>query len=115
MNKVILTGRLTKEPEVKRTANNKVVMTFSLAVDRHDKDKNTDFPSCVAWGTTADLIAKYCHKGDKIGIEGSIRTRSYDGNNGKVYVTEVLVDNVEFLSDRKQTEQTASDEYEDMF
>lgn len=101
MNKVILMGRLTKEPETKNTANGTIVTKFTLAVDRRFKDSNgqkqTDFISCVAWRQTASFISSYFHKGSKIAVVGSIQTRDYEDKNGnKVYVTEVIVDEAEF-------------------
>lgn len=101
MNKVILIGRLTKDPEVKNTANGIAVAKFTLAVDRRFKDANgqrqTDFISCLAWRQTATFISSYFHKGSKIAITGSIQARNYDDKDGKkVYVTEVVVDEAEF-------------------
>ena len=115
MNKVILMGRLTKEPEVKNTANGTAVAKFTLAVDRRFKDANgqkqTDFISCLAWRQTATFISSYFHKGSKIAITGSIQTRSYDDKDGKkVYVTEVVVDEAEFAeSSGGQNNSTSSD------
>lgn len=102
MNKVILIGRLTKEPEVKNTANGTAVTKFTLAVDRSFKDANgqrqTDFINCIAWRQTATFISSYFHKGSKIAVTGSIQTRNYDDQDGKkVYVTEVVVDEAEFV------------------
>ena len=102
MNKVILIGRLTKDPEVKNTASQVTVCRFSVAVDRRFKDQNgqrqTDFINCVAWRQTANFISSYFHKGSRIAVVGSIQTRNYDDNNGqKHYVTEVVVDEAEFV------------------
>lgn len=102
MNKVILIGRLTKEPEVKNTPNGTAVAKFTLAVDRRFKDANgqrqTDFINCLAWRQTATFISSYFHKGSKIAVTGSVQTRNYDDNDGKkVYVTEVVVDEAEFV------------------
>lgn len=102
MNKVILVGRLTKDPEVKNTASQVPFCNFTVAVDRRFKDANgqrqADFISCVAWRQTASFIGSYFRKGSKIGISGSIQTRTYDDNNGqKRYVTEVVVDEAEFV------------------
>ena len=101
MNKAILMGRITKELELKQTASQIPYIQFTLAVDRKFKDANgnkqTDFISCVAWRQTATFINQYFHKGSKILVSGEIQTRNYDDKNGnKVYVTEVLVDEVDF-------------------
>ena len=104
MNKVILTGRLTKDVELKYTTNNKPVTQFSLAVYR-DKEK-TDFISIVAYNKTAELISKYCKKGMQVGIIGSLQTRHYTDKDGKeIYVTEVLCDLVEFLQNKVSKEE----------
>ncbi len=102
MNKVELIGRLTKEPEIKLTSNQTQFCNFTIAVDRRFKDANgqrqADFINCVAWKQTAVFIQKYFHKGNKIGLVGSIQTRSFDDQNGqKRFVTEVIVDEVEFV------------------
>lgn len=102
MNKVELIGRLTKEPEIKLTSNQTQYCNFTVAVDRRFKDANgqrqADFINCVAWKNTAVFIQKYFHKGNKIGLIGSIQTRSYDDQNGqKHFVTEVIADEVEFV------------------
>ena len=102
MNKVELIGRLTKEPEIKLTQNQTQYCQFTLAVDRRFKDANgqrtADFINCVAWKQTAVFIQKYFSKGNRIGVVGSIQTRNYDDKNGqKVYVTEVIVDEAEFV------------------
>lgn len=102
MNKVELIGRLTKEPELKLTANQTAYCNFTVAVDRKFKDANgqrqADFINCVAWKQTAQFITKYFHKGNKIALIGNIQTRSYDDQNGqKHFVTEVIIDEVEFV------------------
>ena len=102
MNKVELIGRLTKEPEIKLTTNQTQFCNFTIAVDRRFKDANgnkqADFINCVAWKQTAVFIQKYFHKGNKIGVVGSIQTRSFDDQNGqKRFVTEVIVDEAEFV------------------
>lgn len=102
MNKVELIGRLTKEPEIKLTQNQTQYCQFTLAVDRRFKDANgqrqADFINCVAWKQTAVFIQQYFRKGNRIGVIGSIQTRSYDDKNGqKVYVTEVIVNEAEFV------------------
>ncbi|MCR4622653.1 MAG: single-stranded DNA-binding protein [Clostridiales bacterium] len=105
MNKVILIGRLTKDPEVSTTQGGVSRAAFTLAVDRRftDKDGNrlADFISCTAWRSTAEFIGKYFGKGKKIGIVGSLQSRSYDAQDGtKRYVTEVNVDEAEFVESK---------------
>lgn len=102
MNKVELVGRLTKDPEVKLTSNQTQFCNFTVAVDRRFKDSNgqrqADFISCVAWRQTAAFIQKYFRKGSRIGLVGSIQTRNYEDQNGqKRYITEVVVDEAEFV------------------
>lgn len=105
MNKVQLVGRITKDPEIKLTSNQTSYCNFTVAVDRRFKDKDgtrqCDFINCVAWKQTADFIKKYFSKGSRIGICGSIQTRNYEKDGQKVFVTEVLVDEVEFVESTK--------------
>lgn len=101
MNTVILTGRITKDIEIRRTPNNNAVTTFSLAVTR-DKE-NTDFIVCNAWNKTAELLEQYCKKGSKIGVTGAIRTHSWEENGLKRYATDVLVNSVEFLDNKSES------------
>lgn len=107
MNKCELIGRLMKEPELKLTANQTQFCNFTIAVDRKYKDANgnrqADFINCLAWKQTAVFIQKYFHRGNKIGICGSIQTRSYDDQNGvKKFVVEVLVEDVDFIESQNQ-------------
>lgn len=107
MNKIILVGRLTKDPELSATQNSSY-MRFNLAVDRRfkrDGDEVTaDFPSCIAWGKTAEFIDKYFHKGMRIGIVGRIQTGSYTNRDGqKVYTTDVVAEEVEFVESKNSS------------
>lgn len=114
LNKAILIGRLTKDPELMQSKNGKKVIQFTLAVNR-DKD-NSDFIACVAWEKTAELIAQYFKKGSQLAVEGEIRTRSYDDKavpNRKVYVTEVLVKSITFLESKKAEPQQQTQTYDD--
>lgn len=108
MNKVQLVGRLTKDVELKTTSNETAYCNFTLAVDRRFKDANgerqADFINCVAWRQTAEFIGKYFHKGNRIGVCGSIQTRSYEKDGQKVFVTEVLVEEAEFVENQTKTE-----------
>mgnify|MGYP000972927777 FL=1 len=104
MNKAILLGRLTKDPEIKYTQSGKAVASFTLAVDRRKSangDSQADFISCVAWEKTAETIGNYCGRGQQIAIEGRIQSRSYDARDGsKRCVTEVVVQSMEFCGRR---------------
>lgn len=105
MNKVILTGRITKDPEVRYTSQGIPSVNFTLAVDRGMRDANgnrqADFISCVAWRGQADFISRYIKKGYMIAIDGRIQTRQYQGQDGQMrYVTEVVVENVENMQPR---------------
>ena len=105
MNKAILVGRLTRDPELKSTANGTNVCSFSVAVNRRYKNAegnyDADFINCTAWRQTAEFVSKYFTKGRMIGVVGSIQTRNYDDKDGKkVYVTEVAVDEVHFVESK---------------
>lgn len=110
MNKVILMGRLTKEPELKQTPNQISVVRFSLAVNRRfvkEGQQEADFINCVAWRQTAEFISRYFHKGSMIAVAGSIQTRSWEGQDGKrQYATEVLADEVYFTGEKKLENQS---------
>ncbi|NLW89296.1 MAG: single-stranded DNA-binding protein [Clostridiaceae bacterium] len=106
MNKVILVGRLTKDPEVKTTQNQVEFCSFTVAVDRRFKTANgerqADFINCVAWRQQAKLLGQYFQKGSRIGIVGNLQSRSYDDRDGKrVFVTEVSVDEIEFVDSKR--------------
>ena len=103
MNKCELVGRLTKDPAVQTTQGGKVRCEFTVAVQRKFANaqgvREADFIRCVAWNQTADFVGKYFTKGKSIGVVGSIQTRSYDDQQGvKQYVTEVLVQEAEFVA-----------------
>lgn len=102
MNKVIIIGRLVRDPEMRTTASGTNSTTFTVAVSRtytnQNGERDTDFLNCVAWRKQAENIAKYCTKGTQVAVEGRIQTRSYDAQDGtKRYVTEIIADNVTFL------------------
>ena len=104
MNSVVLMGRLTKDPDVRTSQNGVTSARFTLAVDRHSKtDPNAaDFPSCVAFGKTAEVVRDYLKKGVKIAVQGRIQTSSFTDEEGKdVYRTDVVVLGLEFC-ERKQ-------------
>lgn len=102
MNKVILIGRLTRDPDLRYTTSNVATCTFALAVDRpftnQNGEREADFINIVVWRKQAENCKNYLTKGSQVAIEGRIQTRNYDGQDGKkVYVTEVVADNVQFL------------------
>ena len=104
-NLVVLTGRLTADPELKTTANGLSVTTFSIAVDRRyrsGEERQTDFINIVAWRQTAEFITKYFKKGNLIGIEGAIQTRRYQDKNGNNRTAfEVIANNVQFVESKR--------------
>ena len=112
MNKVLLIGRITKDPEIRYLQNGTPQVLFTLAVDRGMRDANgqrqADFISCVAWRGQADFISRYIRKGYLMSIEGRIQTRNYQGQDGQMrYVTEVVLDAVENLQPRQDDAQVA--------
>ena len=113
MNKVILIGRLTKDPELRTIASGNATTSFTIAVNRNFTNQNgereADFINCVAWRKQAENVAKYCTKGSQVAVEGRIQTRSYDGQDGqRRYVTEVVADNVTFLGSKNNNTGSAS-------
>lgn len=112
INNVVLTGRLTRDPELRYTTSGKSVGTFNLAVTRtfktNGRERESDFINCVAWGKTAESIANYVSKGSLIGVQGRIQTRNYENDKGdRVYVTEVVVDNFSFLEPKTRSSNNA--------
>jgi single-strand DNA-binding protein len=109
INSVVLTGRLTNDPDLRTTQNGTQSVKFSLAVNRKNKQPNqpdADFINCVAFGKTAETIAQYLHKGSLIGVEGRLQTGKYDNQIGQtVYFTNVLVNSFTFLESRKDSQQ----------
>ena len=108
MNKVILIGRLTKDPELRYTGSNRAVTQITVAVNRtfanQNGEREADFINVVVWRKQAENVCKYCTKGSLVGVSGRIQTRSYDGQDGqKRYVTEVVADNVSFLGSKNAT------------
>lgn len=113
MNKVILLGRLTKEPELKSTQNGISRCAFNLAVDRRFKNANgereTDFINCTAWRTTAEFISKYFRKGQRIAIVGSIQVRSYETDSGeRRYITEVIAEEAYFADGYQESKNSTN-------
>lgn len=123
MNKIVLMGRLTKDPDTRYTqTNNTQVTSFTLAVNRRFKSQgqpDADFINIVAWGKTAEFVSKYFNKGQQVGVIGRIQTRNYEKEDGtKVYVTEVIAEEVYFADSKKeenaeqQNEETSYDSSE---
>lgn len=110
MNNVNLIGRLTSDPKITYGgATNTAISKFNVAVNRDGKDKGADFINCVAFGKTAELMEKYCAKGQMIAVSGSISTGSYEKDGRKIYTTEVLTSRIEFLSKSEKKEKTEDD------
>lgn len=107
LNKAILMGRLTKDPELKTTQNGNSVCSFTLAIDRRFKnqqgERETDFIPIVAWRQTAELAARYFSKGSKMALVGTIQPRSWEDDNGeRRYITEVIADEIYFADSKRQ-------------
>ena len=118
MNKAILIGRLTKDPELRTTPTGRNVCQFSVAVSRNFTNANgvreADFINCVVWDKQAENLVKYQKKGNQIAVEGRIQTRNYDDKDGKkVYVTEILASNISFL-DSKGTGATGNTSFNNL-
>ena len=102
INNVTLVGRITKEPELRYTPQNKAVASFTLAVNRAFKNANgereADFINCIIWGKSAENLANWTHKGQLIGVTGSIQTRNYENQQGqRIYITEVVASNFQVI------------------
>jgi len=115
MNKVILIGRLTRDPELKYSSSNIPVANFTVAVNRPFENQNgvreADFINIVVWRKQAENVGKYVKKGSLVAVEGRIQTRSYENNEGKkTYVTEVIASNVEFLQTKKNDTSKSNEE-----
>lgn len=105
MNKILLIGRLTKEPELRYTQSGTAVASFTLAVNRSFANQNgereADFINCVAWQKAAEFVSQYFKKGQQMALEGRLQVRSYDDNNGqRRWVTEVVTEKVEFVGSK---------------
>lgn len=111
INRVVLVGRLTRDPELRRTGNGTAVTSFNLAVNRTFQSadgQDADFIPCVCWNKLAENVEEYCFKGSLVGIEGRLRSRSYDNAQGqKVFVIEAVCDSVQFLESKKDRQQNA--------
>jgi single-strand DNA-binding protein len=109
MNRVVLVGRLTKDPDLRYTPNGVPVATFTLAVNRNfsnqQGERETDFINCVVWRKPAENVANFLKKGSLAGVDGRIQTRNYEGQDGKkIFVTEVMAESVQFLEPKSRNE-----------
>lgn len=105
LNRVVLVGRLTKDPELKYTPNGVAVANFTVAVNRpfsnQSGEREADFINCVVWRKPAENLANYMSKGSLVGVDGRVQTRSFDNQEGnRVYVTEIVADSVQFLESK---------------
>ena len=118
MNKALLIGRLTRDPELRATSTGRNVCQFSIAVNRNftnaNGEREADFINCVVWDKQAENLVKYQKKGNQIAVDGRIQTRNYDDKDGKkVYVTEILASNISFL-DSKGTGATGNTSFNNL-
>lgn len=111
VNKIILLGRLGKDPESKTTNNGQTVCNFSMATSETYKDKatgekkeTTEWHNCVAWGSVGEIASKYLHKGDAVYVEGKMKTRTWEKDGVTRYVTEVLVNTINLIGGNKQSD-----------
>ena len=119
MNKVVLTGRLTRDPDLRYPSSNIPVANFTIAVNRtytnQNGEREADFINVTVWRGQAENVKKYVSKGSLVGVEGRIQTRNYEGNDGRrVYVTEVIADRVEFLESKAQSQNRISNSNNDI-
>ncbi|HEL6780948.1 TPA: single-stranded DNA-binding protein [Listeria monocytogenes] len=113
MNRVVLVGRLTKDPELRYTPAGVAVATFTLAVNRtftnQQGEREADFINCVVWRKPAENVANFLKKGSLAGVDGRVQTRNYEGNDGKrVYVTEIVAESVQFLESKNNNAEGAT-------
>ena len=114
MNRVELTGRLTKDIELRQTPNGVSTTTFTLAVDRRTKEQQSaDFIQCVAWRQSADYLSAYGRKGDWLEVTGRMQVRTYDQDGQRVYITEVIADEVHLVGGRKAAQNGSETATED--
>lgn len=114
INRAILVGRLTKDPELRHTSNDIPVATFTLAVNRpysnQSGEREADFIQCVVWRRQAETVDRFLSKGSLVGVEGRIQTRSYDDQDGnRKYITEIVCDSVQFLETKAMSENQSNE------
>jgi single-strand DNA-binding protein len=109
MNRVVLVGRLVRDPnELRRAASNNAVISFTVAVDNRftkQEERKADYVPCVAWNKTAEIVSQYAKKGSLVGVEGRLQSRNYEKDGQKVFVLELVVDNIQFLETKAAAEQ----------
>lgn len=104
INRVVLVGRLTRDPELRRTPNGAAVTSFTLAIDNwYTKDQKASFINVVVWNVAAENVVKYLRKGSLAGVDGRLDQRTYESNGQKINVVEVVADSVQFLEPKSQT------------
>lgn len=110
INRVVLVGRITKDLDLKYSSTGTAILSFSIAVNRtftnQQGEREADFPNIVCFKRQAENVANFCKRGSLVGIDGRLQTRTYDGQNGKVYVTEVVADSVQFLDSKGDNNQS---------
>ena len=107
LNRVVLVGRMTRDPELRRTNTGTAVTSFTIAMNRNftnqNRERHADFIPCIVWNKTAENVAKYCAKGSLVGIDGRLQSRQYENQDGRrVTIVEVVCDSVQFLDTRSQ-------------
>lgn len=111
INRVVMVGRMTRDPELRRTGSGTAVTSFTIALNRNYNSadgQQADYIPCVVWNKIAENVAQYCSKGSLVGVEGRLRSRSYDNAQGqRVFVVEVQCDSVQFLETKAQRERNA--------
>ena len=116
INKVIMVGNMTRDPELRRTMNGTPVTSFTIALNRitqSNEGQQADFINCVCWNKLAENVSNYCFKGSKVGVVGHLQSRSYQNNSGQnVYVTEVVCEQVEFLNTKNSQENQNTNTYQ---
>lgn len=109
LNRVVMVGRMTRDPELRRTGSGAAVTSFTLALNRNYNSadgQQADYIPCVVWNKIAENVERYCSKGSLVGVDGKLQSRSYENSNGqKVFVVEVRCDSVQFLETKKQREE----------
>jgi single-strand DNA-binding protein len=117
LNRVTLIGRMTRDPELRRTGNGKAVASFNLAVGRNytqrEGEPTADFINVVCWSKVAESTAQHCGKGSLVGVDGRLQTRNYENNQGqRVFVTEVIADTIQFLDPKGNNNRQATPKQE---
>ena len=116
MNRVILIGRLTKDPEMHTTQGDRPISIarYSLAVDRRfkkDGEQNVDFINCVTFGKGAEFVERFFHKGMRVAVQGRIQINSYEKEGRRIYTTDIVVEDQEFVESKKREEEKGDDDF----